>query len=263
MNLWQGYLTSLSVSVSLMSAVWLISVIRRDASLVDRFWGLGFVAIGWTLAALQVSLSLHQITLLSVLTIWGLRLSIYIHVRNRGKPEDYRYQAMRAKAPDHFWWQSWLRVFMLQAAIQLIVACPVIFVLTRDSSAVFFPLTLLAGVIWLIGFIFEAGGDWQLSQFKKNPKNKGQLMMTGLWSLSRHPNYFGDALQWWAFGLFALCFGFSAVPTLIGPMVMTFFIRKISGVDLLEKDMQKKHPSFADYAARVPAFVPFYQCRNK
>jgi steroid 5-alpha reductase family enzyme len=255
------YLNGLSVSIalvaSLMFALWISSIAIKDASIIDRFWGVGFVLISFGLTMILEGGQWNQTLLLAIVSIWGIRLSIFIHNRNKGHPEDYRYVEMRKKAGPSFWWRSLIRVFMLQGVIMLIVATPLIYCFSMPSGAEFSAtLTIIGSIVWSVGFVFEAGGDWQLSRFKSDPRNKGQLLNSGLWSLSRHPNYFGDACQWWGFGLFALAYGIEASWTLLGPAVMTFFIRKISGVDLLEKGLKSSKPGYEDYIKTVPAFIP-------
>ena len=257
MSLASAYLLSAAVVFCLMSSLWVYSLIAKDASIVDRFWGAGYVFIAWAIGLAQEHLAWQQVLLISIVSIWGLRLSIYIHRRNRGHPEDYRYQEMRRHHGARFWWYSFLSVFMLQGALMLMVAAPVIYTLALTEMSELTSLCAFVGtVIWFIGFVFEAGGDYQLAQFKKNPENRGKLLTTGLWSLTRHPNYFGDACQWWGFGLFA----WAALPygafTFIGPIIMTLFIRKVSGVDLLEKSLKTSKPGYAEYIARTPAFFP-------
>jgi steroid 5-alpha reductase family enzyme len=139
----------------------------------------------------------------------------------------------------------------------LIVAMPVIFVLSEQPGIEFGLWARLGTWIWLLGFLLEAGGDWQLQRFKASPANKGKLLTTGFWSLTRHPNYFGDTLQWWGFGLFALGSTQTvAWITLLGPLVMTLFIIKVSGVALLEKSLTITKPGYANYAATTPPFFP-------
>lgn len=260
MSFFSAYLVAGSVALSSMVSLWLCSLALKDASIVDRFWGMGFVLIAWALALVSGPYNVHQFLLLSAISIWGLRLSIYIHLRNQGHPEDYRYQEMRKHHGKNFWWYSFLSVFLLQGIIMLIVAAPVILTLSRSfdetNNWLYTCTALLGTLIWLFGFIFEAGGDWQLSRFKSNPNNKGKLLNTGLWSLSRHPNYFGDACQWWGFGVFAFAYLPEGIFTFVGPIIMTFFIRKVSGVDLLEKSLKNKKPGYDDYAANVPPFFP-------
>ena len=257
MTFFDGYKIAASVVISLMVTLWLCSLMLKDASIVDRFWGLGFVLIAAVIAMVQPSLDGHQMILLTIVSIWGLRLSIYIQIRNQGHPEDPRYQEMRRHHGDRFWWYSFFSVFCLQGIIMLIVAMPVIFVMSDSRSFETVSLFVFLGfLVWLTGFIFEAGGDLQLARFKKNPGNKGKLLTTGLWSFTRHPNYFGDACQWWGFGMFAWGTGLTGYLTFIGPIVMTLFIRKVSGVDLLEKSLKTAKPGYAEYIASTPPFFP-------
>lgn len=257
MSLLDAFQISLSVVFSMMTALWLCSLIVKDASIVDRFWGAGFVIVAWALALATPVLSPYMKLLTLLVSIWGIRLSLYIHLRNRGHGEDYRYQEMRKHHGKSFWWYSFISVFMLQGALMLIVAAPVIYVLSspRDSNLSW--LSIVGTWVWLLGFALEAGGDFQLSKFKAEPTNKGKLLTSGFWSLTRHPNYFGDALQWWGFGLFAVAVGdWTGVMSLIGPIVMTLFIVKVSGVALLEKNLKVTKPGYEEYVSSTPAFFP-------
>lgn len=257
MNLLTAYQISALAVVFMMISLWLISLRTKDASIVDRFWGAGFVMICWILYFYSASdLSETSFILLSIVTIWGIRLSLYIHMRNRGHGEDYRYADMRKHHGERFWWYSLFSVFLLQGALMLLVSAPLIFLMSQSQVQNLTIFGLIGLIFWIFGFIFEAGGDWQLSTFKRTPANKGKLLSTGLWSLTRHPNYFGDSLQWWGFGLFAVPYGFAGLATFIGPVVMTLFIRKVSGVDLLEKNLASNKPGYGDYVASTPAFLP-------
>ena len=258
MNIVQAYQSAAAAVYLMMLGLWALSLVTRDASLVDRFWGAGFVLIAWVLHA---SLPVHssspvRLVVLSLVTIWGMRLSLYIHFRNQGHGEDYRYAEMRRHHGPRFWWYSFLSVFTLQGTLMLIVAAPVIFVMSSPEVGPLTTMSVVGTVIWMVGFILEAGGDWQLSSFKRDSANKGKLLREGLWSITRHPNYFGDALQWWGLGCFAVPYGPWAASTLLGPLVMTLFIRKVSGVDLLEKNLTKTKPGFEEYAQTTPAFTP-------
>ena len=258
MDLTQAYQLSAASVFIMMVGLWLFSLVTSDASIVDRFWGAGFVLIAWVLHLFVPTqeISAVRLTVLALVSIWGLRLSFYIHFRNKGHGEDYRYAEMRSHHGSRFWWYSFLSVFTLQGILMLIVATPVIFVMSNPEVGHLTSSSVVGCVVWLVGFIFEAGGDWQLSSFKRNPANKGKLLRDGLWSITRHPNYFGDALQWWGLGLFAIPYGPVAPLTLIGPLVMTLFIRKVSGVDLLEKNLTKTKPGFEEYLKSTPAFLP-------
>jgi steroid 5-alpha reductase family enzyme len=259
MDFFSAYKVAAAVAGSLMTSLWLCSLLSKDASIVDRFWGMGFVLMSW--AIFLVCPQNHPSTslLLGIVTIWGLRLSIYIHTRNRGHGEDYRYRAMRANHGARFWWYSFLSVFCLQGVLMLVIAAPLIYVISQTAPASTTAWAAVGTIFWVTGFIFEAGGDRQLSRFKANAENKGKLLTTGLWSITRHPNYFGDALQWWGFGVFALDYGISGAATLIGPIVMTIFLRKVSGVDLLEKALKNTKPGYEAYMANTPAFAPSWR----
>lgn len=251
-----AYRFAASATFSMMTTIWICSLILKDASLVDRFWGAGFVLIAWVVAWVALPVTSAKALMLSVVTIWGLRLSLYIHWRNRGHGEDYRYAEMRRHHGKRFWWYSYISVFSLQGGLMLVVAAPVIYVLSSPEANNLNIAAVTGAVFWTVGFIFEAGGDWQLQSFKKNPANKGQLLKNGLWSITRHPNYFGDALQWWGLGIMAFPYGQAGLLTFIGPLVMTLFIRKVSGVDLLEKNLKHSKPGYAEYIANTPPFFP-------
>jgi steroid 5-alpha reductase family enzyme len=253
LNLW---LSSGLLILSLMTLLWLISLKLKDSSIVDIFWGTGFVITFWVATFLVPGPLTPRIILLgTVATVWGLRLSLYIFSRNAGKGEDFRYAAWRKEAGTSWWWRSFFKVFFLQGAIMWVVAIPLIAAQTGDTTSPFKCLDYTGTALWLVGFIFEAGGDWQLARFKSNPENKGKLLTTGLWSLTRHPNYFGDAAQWWGFYLIAASAG--ALWTIFSPIIMTFLLMRVSGVVMLEKTLKDTKPGYADYIARSSAFFPW------
>lgn len=239
----------------LMILLWLVSLAIKNSSIVDIFWGTGFVITYWVSTWINpAELSTRGFLLGALVTLWGLRLSIYIFLRNHGQPEDFRYAAWRSEAGQSWWWRSFFKVFLLQGVILWIVATPLIAAQTALST----PLKctdFTGAALWLIGFIFEAGGDWQLSRFKSNPSNKGKLLTTGLWSLTRHPNYFGDAAQWWGFWLIAFAGG--AWWTVFSPLLMTFLLMKVSGVAMLERTLTKTKPGYEEYIARTSEFFPW------
>jgi steroid 5-alpha reductase family enzyme len=252
-NLW---LTSGLIILVMMSLLWLLSLALRDSSIVDIFWGTGFVITFWISTILVPGNLPVRILLLGILlTLWGLRLSLHILARNSGKEEDFRYAAWRKAAGTSWWWLSYFKVFVLQGAVMWVVAIPLLASQTGDASS---PLKCLdnAGVaLWLIGFLFEAGGDWQLARFKANPNNKTKLMTSGLWSLTRHPNYFGDAAQWWAFYLIAASTG--ALWAILSPLLMTYLLIRVSGVAMLEGSLARNKPGYGDYIARTSSFFPW------
>ena len=207
MTLIQVYATTAGVILGFMTILWVASLILKNSSIVDIFWGTGFVIANWAYFFLTPDGSPARKWLISLLvTVWGLRLSLYILWRNWGKPEDFRYRKWREESGGIWWWKSFFQVFLLQGVLLWIISAPLLAAHTLGGAA---PnaLTLLDGLailVWAIGFFFEAVGDWQLARFKANPLNRGKVMDSGVWRYTRHPNYFGDAAQWWAYYLIAL-----------------------------------------------------------
>jgi steroid 5-alpha reductase family enzyme len=189
-----------------------------------------------------------------MVTLWGLRLSIYLGWRNWGKPEDFRYQAMRRHWGERFWWVSLFTVFALQGVLMWIVSLPVQLGQVSNDPGLRI-LGVIGILVWALGLGFEAIGDAQLVRFKANPDNAGKVMDRGLWRYTRHPNYFGDACVWWGIALVAAETGLGAIG-FIGALVMTIFLRRVSGVTLLEKSLVKKRPGYEEYVARTSPFVP-------
>lgn len=250
------------VILGLMTILWMISLILKDSSIVDIFWGAGFVILSAVYFGLSDGFIGRQILLMTLVAIWGLRLSIYIGIRNIGKEEDFRYRKWREEEGRSWWWKSYFRVFLLQGALMLIIAAPLLAAHYAPRPQQLTALDLLGAAVWLIGFIFEAGGDWQLSRFKKNAENKGKVLDKGFWRYTRHPNYFGDAAQWWGFFLIALSvpFGFA---TIFAPVIMTLLLLRVSGVALLEKTLTQTKPQYREYIENTPAFFPWFPRNRK
>lgn len=255
------FLTTLLVTASLMLAVWAVSLVRKDASIVDIFWGLGFVGIAMT-CFLATDGYLARRVLITVLTaIWGVRLSLYILWRNSGKGEDFRYLAMRARHGKRFPIVSLYTVFALQGLLMWIISLPLQVAEFSSEPAKLTWLDWVGAAVWMIGFLFESIGDFQLARFKAKSSNKGKVMDRGLWRYTRHPNYFGDALLWWGFFLIALSTP-SGLWTVISPLIMTGLLMKVSGVALLERTLVKTKPEYRDYVQRTNAFFPWLSSKR-
>ena len=247
--------TTFCVTVAVMFALWVVSVARRDVSIVDVYWGLGFALIA-AVAAIWAAGAPARRALVAVLTaIWGLRLGGYLLWRNWGRGEDFRYAAMRRRWGDRFPLASLGVVFGLQAVLMWSVSLPVQFAALAVTPTTLGALDALGAIVWTIGLAFEAIGDAQLAWFKRDPANAGRVMDRGLWRYTRHPNYFGDACVWWGLWLVA-CATPGGVWTLPAPMLMTFLLRHVSGVPILERSLARRRPEYADYVARTSAFVP-------
>jgi steroid 5-alpha reductase family enzyme len=237
--------------------IWVGSVAVKDASIIDRFWGIGFIVVCFASLLQQETVSSHSILLLLMTTVWGLRLSAHITWRNWGTGEDYRYVAMREKHGNAFAWKSLFTVFLLQGFLTWFISLPLQFAMSAGQETTIGGVALSGTALFLIGFAFECIGDWQLARFKAAPENKGKVMDRGLWRYTRHPNYFGDAVLWWGLFLTALPAP-GVVYTLLSPLVMTGFLMNVSGVPLLEKRMAKTRPAYAEYVARTPTFFPWW-----
>jgi steroid 5-alpha reductase family enzyme len=239
----------------MMMLVWLLSLTRRDASIIDPFWGMGFALVAVTAVWLNFPPTVRVGLLLLLTSIWGLRLSLFLLRRNWGQGEDRRYRAMRDYHGPRFWWVSLFTVFMLQALILWFVSLPIqVAAAVGNEIQPLGWLDALGVVLWGIGFTFEAVGDTQLARFKADPRNAGRVMAGGLWKFTRHPNYFGDCCVWWAIYLIAAAGG--AWWTIGSPLLMTVLLLRVSGVTLLEKTIVERRPDYADYQARTNAFFP-------
>lgn len=254
MSIVHDYLLDIGLIIWLcMTILFVLAIIRKDNSIVDVFWGLGFVIVGVYSLVQSGEIDLRKIIVNLFVAAWGFRLALHILTRNQGKGEDFRYKAWRDRWR-WFYLRSYFQIFMLQGAIMLIISFPVWYI--NFSTGHLLGIWDLAGLMLFgTGFLMEVMADSQLTEFKKRPENKGKLMTTGLWAVSRHPNYFGEALLWWGFGCYAL-----SVPggwvTLISPLLMTLLLRYVSGVPMLEARYQS-HPDWSDYKSRTPVFFPF------
>ncbi len=237
-----------------MLLLWLASLRLRDASIADLFWGTGFALVG-LLSLLLAGASPRALLLAAMAAIWGLRLSVHLARRWRGKGEDRRYRAMRARWGDRFSIVSLFTVFLLQGALLWAVSLPIQAGAALGTSRPLGWLDALGPILWGVGLGFEALADAQLARFLARPESAGRVMREGLWRYTRHPNYFGDALLWWGIGCVAVSAG--AAWALAGPALMTFLLVRVSGVALLEKDIAQRRPEYAEYASRTSAFVPW------
>jgi len=259
MDFFQIYFRGLMLIIFLTTMLWLWSVYLKDVSIVDAFWGCGFVILAIYYFFTTPSSELHprKILVLVLVGIWGLRLSLYLLIRNWGKPEDFRYQKFRNDYGAHrYWWFSFFQVFLLQGILLWIISAPLLSTQYFSSSNPLNYFDYLAIMVWGIGFLFETLGDYQLSKFKSNPANKNKVLNTGLWKYTRHPNYFGDAAIWWSFGLFSIASG-SYLP-LISCLIMNVLLLKVSGVVLLERTLTNSKPRYKEYMDKTPAFFPWF-----
>lgn len=247
----QIYLQALYAILAVGVVAWAASVVKRDVSFVDSLWSLFFL-VAAAVFAYSEPLAPRGYVVFTLVAIWALRLSIYITARNWGEAEDYRYQSIRANNEPGFAFKSIYIVFGLQGALAWIVCLPLLPAMLSGGD-----LNWIDGaaiLLWCVGIVFEAGGDYQLARFKRDPDSKGKVLDSGLWRLTRHPNYFGDFCVWWSFYLFAVAAG--GWWSIASPIIMSLLLLKVSGVAMLEKTITDRRPKYADYIRRTNAFFP-------
>ena len=246
------WLSALPVLLIAATITWLLSLQLRNVSIVDSLWSLMLFAAGVVYGLGADPRAPRLAFVLWLVLLWAARLSIYITARNIGKGEDRRYQEIRARNQPGFAFKSLYLVFWLQALLAWIISLPLLGVFASIAPLGVFDYVGL--LLWLAGFLFQAGGDWQLARFKRDPANATAVMTQGFWRYTRHPNYFGEFCIWWGFWSMAVSAG--AWWSLPGPVLLTFLLLRVSGVSLLEKDIGNRRPQYADYVLKTNAFFP-------
>jgi steroid 5-alpha reductase family enzyme len=238
-----------------MVSIFILALLKKDNSIVDIAWGIGFILVAILTFFLEAETVPRHILVTALIFLWGSRLATHVAIRNKGKGEDFRYAKWRKDWGKLFVIRSFFQIYMLQGLLLLIIAYPVMLINNSEQPGVTF-FDILGLIIWLIGFIFEAVGDFQLSRFKGKAENKGKIMTRGLWRYTRHPNYFGETAMWWGIFVIALSVknGWTAI---VSPLVITFLLLKVSGISMLEKKYAG-NMDFEIYASRTSAFFPWF-----
>ena len=243
------------VLLTLVTILWLISLIVHNASIIDIFWGIGFSIVTWVADAFTQGYLPRKQLVAVLVTLWGLRLGLHIGSRNWGKPEDFRYAKWREEHGARWWWLSFFQVFLLQGFLMWVISMPLLAAQISGFPAILTPLDLVGAAIWIFGLVFESFADAQLRRFRSDPVNRGRLFTRGLWKYSRHPNYFGEAVVWWGVYGIALAAGYGW--TIFSPILMTYLLVKVSGVALLERTL-KSRPGYEEYTQKTSAFFPWW-----
>jgi steroid 5-alpha reductase family enzyme len=242
-----------------MSLIFTLARIKKDNSIVDIAWGIGFILVAILSFFLEAGFVTRHILVTALIVIWGTRLATYIAIRNKGRGEDYRYAQWRKDWGKWFFIRSFFQIYMLQGFLLLVISYPVVFI-NHSKEAGIAIFDILGLFIWLIGFFFEAVGDYHLSQFKRKAENKGKIMTQGLWKYTRHPNYFGETAMWWGIFLIALSVR-TGWTTVVSPLTVTFLLLRVSGVRMLEKKYVGDK-EFEAYAKQTSAFFPWFPRRT-
>lgn len=254
------YLLSLIIVLTFTTLLFFIAQIKKDNSIIDIAYGIGFIVTAFTLTLFKLQdspLSASSILILLLITIWGVRLSYRIYMKNRGKSEDFRYQGWRnewnKKGTVYYYARAYLQIFILQGLIISLVLLP--FTLSLSTTMLPNIFTLVGLLVWTLGFCFEAFGDLQLDRFIKNTNpHKGSIMKTGLWKYTRHPNYFGESTMWWGLAIMSISVGTSYL-TLLSPIIITYLLLFVSGIPMLEKKWQGI-PEWEVYRKKTSPFFP-------
>jgi steroid 5-alpha reductase family enzyme len=246
--LWLG---SLPLLLVLGVAAWAVSTVRRNVGLVDIFWSL-FLLVAAVVVFLRSPPSPRGWLVLGLTTAWAIRLASYLAARNWNAPEDHRYRAIRARNEPGFTWKSAYLVFGLQAVLAWLISAPLAAAIALPGAAGL--LGWAGAALAAFGIAYESVADRQLTRFKAQAENAGQVMDQGLWRYSRHPNYFGEFCVWW--GLYLLAADAGGWWTLFSPLLMSVLLLRVSGVALLEKDIGERRPAYRDYMRRTRAFIP-------
>jgi steroid 5-alpha reductase family enzyme len=245
--------SGLVVVVSAMTLLWMLSLRLGDVSIVDPFWGPGFVLVTLTYLLADSRYGARGLLAFGLVTIWALRLGSHLLRRNRREGEDPRYAAMRERGGPGWERRSLFTVFWLQAGLLWVISMPLLgSVVSRASLGVW---DLAGTIVFLAGLLVEAVADAQLARFKSDPANRGRVLDEGLWRYSRHPNYFGELVLWW--GLYLVAIGGGAYWTVIGSLLISFLLLRVSGVTMLEERLESTKPGYAEYVRRTSAFVPW------
>ena len=249
----QVLILELGIVLIYMNAWFAVAIRQRRNDVADVAWGFGFLLVALTSLLLNWPAAARPALVITLVAIWAIRLSVHIHIRHRGKPEDFRYRAWRGAWGKYFYIRTYLEVFILQGVLLFLISTPIIYINSNTNP----PLGYLDGagvLVWITGFLFEAVGDFQLIRFTRTPANKGRIIQSGLWRYTRHPNYFGEVLLWWGVFMIAL-----SVPgawwTIIGPTTITFLIIKVSGIPMLEAKY-RGNPEYEGYRRRTSSFFP-------
>jgi steroid 5-alpha reductase family enzyme len=253
MNLVVVSAASLAILVLVYGATFLIGRRIGRYNVVDVTWGASFVVVAMVAAAVGNGDLFRRLLLLVLVAIWGLRLAWHMVGKSAGNGEDPRYDKLLGG--DYSAGNVIRKIFLIQAAMAWFISLPLqLSASLGPTPRALVPVLIAGAVVWAVGVLFEAVGDRQLRQFKADPANKGTIMDRGLWSWTRHPNYFGDSAVWWGLWLISIADALS-VTTVLSPVAMTYFLVYATGARLTERIMADR-PGFREYCARTSFFVP-------
>jgi steroid 5-alpha reductase family enzyme len=238
------------INLLVVSILFGVSLVNKKADIIDIYWGRSFLLSCLTLLLINKNSSFPPLILVIIVGIWAIRLGSYLYIRNMGHPEDIRYSKMRSKYGNV---GLFFINYLIQAILIAIVSLPLQSVLSTNNLELNI-ISWLSGIIALAGITIEALSDKQLKAFKKDTLNNGKVMSLGLWNYSRHPNYFGNSLFWWGISIYSLSLTFELI-VLVSPIIMTYFLLKVSGVSMLENQIKHTKDGYKEYIDTTSAFI--------
>ncbi len=234
--------------------VWfLLARKRRRFDTVDAAWGGGYALAAWAVAVQVPSTRTFVIAVL--VTIWSSRLTRHIASRSRKAGDDPRYVAMAEKWKGNIWLRAYLSLFLTQGFLIWLIGLPIVLA-AGDLLSGWAWLTWLGAAIWASGFVIESKADSQLAAFLSKKPAKGSVLSDGLWRYSRHPNYFGELVQWWGIGVIALQVSYGWIG-LAGPLLLTILIVFVSGIPPIEK-RRKDNAAYQEYKKHTSPLIPWF-----
>jgi len=254
------YVTNIVVIFIYMTLLFVVAQFLKNNAIVDIGWGIGFVIIAVTSLLSTQNYYVHAILVAILVTLWGARLGIYLLIRAWGKPEDFRYANFRKQWGKRVKVIAFFRVFMLQGAIMLVISYPIIRTIYSDTSGSISGLAVIGAAIWAIGYFFQVVGDAQLAAFRKRRRSKEEVLTTGLWKYTRHPNYFGEASMWWGLAIIALTVA-NGYWGILSALAMNFLLVKVSGVPFLDR-RYANNMQYQQYKRVTNRFIPWLPKRS-
>ncbi len=236
--------------------LFVISVMFHDNSYADVFWGVGFMLVAWYTFFSRESYFFYQIVITALVTLWGIRIALYIGSKKlKTQGEDFRYKEWREQWK-YFYTRSFFQIYILQGLLLLVIALPIVYANTENTNPWNAVFTIVWGCIALFGLAFETIADLQLSNFMKS-KKPWQIFMEGLYSVSRHPNYFGESVFW--LGISIIAFPINEL-SLVSFAMITYLLLYVSGVPMLEKKYEG-NKTYQEYKKRVSCLIPWVKAR--
>lgn len=249
-------------SFTIVTLIWIIGLFHGQHSLMDGYYGFGYAIPAWIALLLSDARSQTAALLLLMVSLHGCRLGIYLGLRwlrFKAGPlgGDPRYLGFRRKLDRGYWWKSFFVVMHSQTLVLIVVGLPAIWGITSNVApgpAIGW-LTAIGMLVFGVGFYFETVADAQLQAFKADPANKGRYLNAGVWTHSRHPNYFGTTTVWWGIYLVAIAGNPAVWWTIVGPIVNTCMLAGVTGSPMTDRIMGDR-PEYRELMRRTRAFFP-------